>query len=244
VNIVINSPFANARYWLGTIVIALVLAHPFFLRWSGKVAFVGCILVGTAIIFPYGNVFRNASAYQVVQGLSVVRVIQTDPDYDASFMVEATVQYVEVKGLSVGGQLLGAATFWVPRQLWPAKPTDTGFLLGYFLGTGTANLSAPLWAEGFIDFGWLGTAAYMLLVGYGSASLDRRWGEKVGPLDRSRILLPLLGGYSFILLRGSLLQAMGPLTVFCLLLWLLCRKTGADRSPHVGSVGGVVGVTR
>ena len=224
-NVVINSPFANARFWLGTMLIALLLARPFSLRWLGKVTFLVCMLVGTAVIFPYGNIFRNAASYQSTQDISVVRAFQTLPDYDASFEVAATVQYVEVNGLSMGRQLLGTATFWVPRHYWPTKPEDTGLVLGYFYGTPTPNISAPIWAEGFIDFGWLGVAVIMMLVGYGSATLDRGWGAKVGPLEFSRVVLPLLAGYSFILLRGSLLQAMGRLTVFCLLLWLLCRRT-------------------
>lgn len=228
VNVVINSPFANPRYWVGTVVIALLLSLPVALRYPGKVAFVACILVGTAVIFPYGNVFRSATAYQSAQSTNVLNAFQSSADYDASFMVEATVQYVAVHGFSAGEQLLGTATFWMPRQIWSSKPTDTGFLLGYFLGTGTPNVSAPIWAEGFIDFGWAGTIGYLLILGCGSALLDRRWGARVGPLDRGRIMLPLLAGYSIIVLRGSLLQAMGSLTVFCLLLWLLCEKGGVD----------------
>lgn len=238
VNVVVNSPFANARYWLGTIVIALLLSHPFFLRWSGKVAFVGAILVGTAVLFPYGNVFRTANGSQALEVPSVVRAFETQADYDASFTVQAAVEYVDVNGLSKGRQLLGTVGFLVPRQLWPAKPTDTGFLLGDFLGTPTTNLSAPIWAEGFIDFGWLGTAAYLLLVGYGSARLDGGWGEQVGPLDRGRTLLPLLAGYSIIILRGSLLQAMGLLAVFCVFLWLLCTKESDQTGPRKQSALG------
>jgi hypothetical protein len=55
----------------------------------------------------------------------------------------------------------------------------------------------------------------------------------VGVLERGRILLPLLAGYSIIILRGSLLQAMDLVTVFCLLLWLLCTTTaGRSSGPH------------
>ena len=230
VNVVINSPFANARFWMGTIVIALLLSRRFFLTWPGKAVFLTAILIGTAVIFPYGNVFRTAN-YQIPPGYGVVSAFETDPDYDASFEVAATVQYTQLNGLSVGQQLLGDVAFWVPRQLWPGKPTDTGYIIGYFLNTPTPNVSAPLWAEGFIDFGWLGGAAYLLFAGYASGALDGAWGRGVGPLDFSRLLLPLLAGYSVILLRGSLLQAMAQLTAFCLLIWLICTYSGGIRSP-------------
>jgi hypothetical protein len=233
VNIVVNSPLANARYWLGTMFIALWLLLPFSLRRSGKVAFVACILVGTAVVFPYGNVLRTADGSASIHSFNVGQAFETQPDYDASFMVEATVQYVQTNGLSWGRQLLGAAAFVVPRQVWPTKPTDTGYLLGYFLGTGTPNVSAPLWAEGFVDFGWLGAAAYLLLFGYWSARLDRSWGERASATDFGRVLSAVLAGYSIFILRGALLPAMGSLTVIAFLLWLLCpkktRSSGARR---------------
>ena len=66
---------------------------------------------------------------------------------------------------------------------------------------------------------------YFLLAGYASAGLDRSWRAEIAPTDFRRVLLPLLAGYSVILLRGSLLQAMGQLTAFSLLVWFLCAKT-------------------
>jgi hypothetical protein len=227
VNVIVNNPLSNPRQWFGTVVIALALALPISRTTRGKMIFVAGMLVATSILFTYGNAFRGSSyTSQGEQG----KIVQTwlGPDYDAAVEVAATAQYVQVEGLSYGQDLAGDVLFWVPRRFWTSKPIGTGYTLGYFFGTATPNVAAPLWAEGFIDFGWVGVIIFLLTLGLVSALLDRGTTPNYGTLELRSLILPLLAGYSFIFLRGPILPAMPVLTVFSIALWLLCPRVSNE----------------
>ncbi len=221
VNVIVNNPLSTGRQWFGTIVVASALAIPLVRGAISKTAFVICMLIGTSALFSLGNAFRGPSTVATGEAAGVIRNLQTSPDYDAAAEVAATANYVSLVGNTDGGELVGAVLFWVPRRIWPDKSIGTGYLLGYFFGTATPNLSAPLWAEGYIDFGWPGVILFLMAAGYLSEALDRSWSEKTAS-GLVGVMVPLLAGYSFILLRGPLLPAMPRLAVFVIAVWLLC----------------------
>lgn len=244
-NVALNSPFSNARFWFGTVCIALVLLVRFFNAVGGRLVFVSVLLLSVVFVLPVANYFRYAPGV-VPLFTGSVQTLETLGDYDAAAEVGATVDYVHSAGFANGAQLLGAAAFWVPRQLWPGKPQDTGLLLGYYYGTATPNISAPLWAEGYINFGWFGALVGLFAVGYGSEVLDRGWRLSRPGTDFRYLVLLVLTGYSFILLRGSLLQAMDRLTMMAVLLWVLTHRlrrrdqASSSASTRSTAVGGRV----
>lgn len=227
VNVALNSPFSNARFWFGTVCIALVLLVRFFSSVRGRLVFTAALFLSLVFILPMANYFRYAPGI-LPAFTGSVQTLETVGDYDAAAEVGATVDYVHSGGFTNGAQLLGATTFWVPRQLWPGKPQDTGLVLGHYYGTATPNISAPLWAEGYINFGWFGMLIGLFAAGYFSEVLDRGWRLSRPGTDYRYLILVLLTGYSFILLRGSLLQAMDRLTMMVVALWLLTHavRTG------------------
>ena len=238
VNVIVNNPLSNPRQWFGTVLIALVLALPSALTIVGKNAFIAGMLMVTAILFTYGNAVRGPSYATEHQQTNLVQNWLSG-DYDAAVEVAATAQYVEIEGPSYGRQLAGDVLYWVPRRFWSQKPIGTGYIIGYFYGTATPNVSAPLWAEGFMDFGWIGVMLFLLGFGYVSGLLDKGWSASYGALDLRRVILPLLAGYSFILLRGPLLPTMDKLVMFSVALWLLCPVSasvsgGAERALAAG----------
>jgi hypothetical protein len=127
------------------------------------------------------------------------------------------------------------ATFWVPRALWSEKPENTGLLIARDTNFPNENLDSPLWAEGFIDFGWLGVALVLGLFGLVSASLDQRYlvarrgGAVVvgGAVPVILIVAPVFAAYEAILIRGSLLQAMSRIVVVIGVLWFMSRRARA-----------------
>ena len=82
-------------------------------------------------------------------------------------------KYVEEFGISWGNQLLGAILFFVPRSIWPSKPLGTGHTAivaldqHYF-----SNVSAPLIAEGYVNFGIVGVVLFALAAGWIFRKLD------------------------------------------------------------------------
>jgi len=109
----------------------------------------------------------------------------------------------------------------VPRTMWPNKPIDTGTLLGEFKGYNFTNLSAPMWSELLINFGWVGLVLGMAALGY----LFRRLDSGAEARLRVSSIPPVLGCvipfYLLIVLRGSLLQAMANLLVILLFSWFV-----------------------
>jgi hypothetical protein len=136
-------------------------------------------------------------------------------DFDAFQAVANTIALVDREGVSGGRQIAGAVLFAVPRQLWPDKPLATGQLVGEKSGYAFTNISAPLWAELYVDGGLLLVLAGFLAYGAAVRTLDRwyRWSQRGGGGARVvSVLVPIYAGYQFFVLRGSLMPAVAYLT--------------------------------
>ncbi len=205
------NPISNARYIFGTAALAVaalfgLFATPRLFRITATLSVVALIAV-----FPLADAFRNDPAGDA-QSLSPLDSL-TSPDFDAFAQINNTLLYVERHGVTQGRQAAGVALFWVPRQIWPDKPRDTGILLSESRNYSFQNLSAPLWAEMYINGGWPILILGMIALGFAVRSGDR---EIERTLQRARapgVLACILPFYLIILLRGSLLQAMSYLLV-------------------------------
>ncbi|MFH9263129.1 hypothetical protein ACH4KN_02555 [Streptomyces sp. NPDC017546] len=234
-NLVVNNPVSNARYWFLTVLMAFV-----FTAFPSSAAFYRTVLttgvVGALVVFPYADRFRYEEGGQrAVQSASVFDPLVTK-DYDQMVMFANTISWVDTRGHTYGRQLAGSGLFFVPRAVWKGKPEDTGVRVGQWMGLRMTNLSAPLWTEFWVDFGPAGMAGGLALIGYAAARTDRRYALAVtragpGPGSVLAIAAPLIAGYTFILLRGPLLQAAGKLAIaaLCLVLITTFRERRAGR---------------
>jgi hypothetical protein len=239
--VIVNNPISNARFWFVTVALSTVLV--LFPRRTG--VFRALLLAGVVaslVLFPFADRFRytNADA-NVVETSSIVQTVATK-DYDQMNMVVNTVTFVrEGPGHTMGRQALGDLLFWFPRTSWDTKPIDTGTEVGLYLGTGNVNLSEPLWAELWVDFGVAGLLLGFLLLGYVMRRGDNWYASAASRRQVTTaglIAVPFIAGYESILLRGSLLQAMGRLAVMvlcCVLLSAWTRRRGAREDPGPAS---------
>ncbi|MFD4944688.1 hypothetical protein ACFVYE_34090 [Streptomyces sp. NPDC058239] len=235
-NIIVNNPISNARYWFLTVLVSLLFtAFPSSAAMYRSVLAMG--VVGALVLFPYADRFRYDSAgYRPVDSSSVFEPLATK-DYDQTVMFANTITWVDTRGHTYGRQLAGSALFFVPRSVWSGKPEDTGVRVGQWMGMNMTNLSAPLWTELWVDFGAPGMVGGLALIGYVAARTDRRYARAVsrdgpGPGSVLAIAAPLIAGYTFILLRGPLLQSVGKLAIaaLCLLLITSFRSRSGQRS--------------
>ncbi|MFJ2705706.1 hypothetical protein ACIO3R_21190 [Streptomyces sp. NPDC087428] len=236
VNLVVNNPVSNARYWFLTVLVSLLFtAFPASAAMYRSVLAMG--VIGALVLFPYADRFRyDDNGYRPVQSSSVFEPLATK-DYDQTVMFANTISWVETRGHTYGRQLAGSAFFFVPRAAWSGKPEDTGVRVGQWMGMNMTNLSAPLWTELWVDFGAPGMIGGFAVIGYAAARTDRRYARAVsrdGPGSGSvlAIVAPLIAGYTFILLRGPLLQAAGKLAIaaLCLALVTSFRDRNGQRS--------------
>jgi oligosaccharide repeat unit polymerase len=220
-NLMVNNPVVQSRFWVATVFLSLLGSWltPRFPQFP-RVA-VALSLAFLVVVFPFSDVFRYADQSRTLKIEDPLSQLATKGDFDAFPQLTSALRHEELFGLRDGQQILGATFFFVPRAYWPTKAEDTGTMLGKENTLGNVNLSAPLWAEGYIDFGWIGTFVYLFGLGVLSVSLNF--------LLRAKALgagfASFIGVYQFVLLRGSLLQAMGITFVLVFLFrFLLTRK--------------------
>lgn len=224
-NVVVNNPISNSRYWALAVIIGFIFAMPWFTaRALRTVIPVG--IITALVLFPYSDYFRYSAEDRNVQVVSVAEKISVK-DYDQSAMTANGVWYVDQYGHTNGSQLLGVALFAVPRSIWPDKPLDTGVLVGQAVATripvGTTNLSSPAWDEVWIDFGMPGVVLVAGLMGWIARRADETFAavRSSGLITVVSVTLPMIAGFGFILLRGPLLQAMARVAIMALVVWWL-----------------------
>ena len=213
------NPISSARYVFGTVLLAVLASLGAYgtLRRFRLVALSS--LVGIVALFPILDTFRRSldASVQLENPLEAM----TTGDFDAFAQIINTLEYTSTEGLAWGWQMLGVFFFWVPRSVWPGKPIDTGTLLGEFKGYNFTNLSAPMWSEMFINFGWIGLVVGMVLLGYFFRRLDTGTEARLRVSDIPPVLSCVIPFYLLIVLRGSLLQAMANLLVILLFSWFV-----------------------
>ncbi|MCW2576244.1 MAG: oligosaccharide repeat unit polymerase [Modestobacter sp.] len=231
------NPISSARYLFGTVFLA-VLASIGMYRTATRFRVVAVAAVAALVlVFPYADAFRHSSSATINDTGGVVGALQNG-DYDAFGQIDNTVLYTTRYGITDGRQALGVAFFWVPRALWADKPVDTGVLLAEFRNYTFKNLSAPLWAELFINGGWP-----LLVIGMGVFGWFARRSDNTTTRLLKRQRAPSLLGcilpfYGIIVLRGSLLQATANLAAILVaaafVAWFAAGKT-TDDTPVIAA---------
>ncbi|MFG2419968.1 hypothetical protein ACGFWD_13070 [Streptomyces sp. NPDC048448] len=216
-NAVVNNPISNPRFWFLTVLFSLLFTvFPVSAAMYRIALSLGVVVA--LIVFPFADRFRYDDAnYRPVQTTSPLEPLALK-DYDQVGMFANTITYVRSgRGHTYGRQLAGSVLFAVPRSVWPGKPMDTGVVVGQWMGATNTNLSSPVWAELWIDFGPIGMTAGFAALGYAAARVDRRYARRAvrraPPGSLIALVVPLVSGYSFILLRGPLLQASGRVAI-------------------------------
>ncbi|MFJ5550588.1 hypothetical protein [Streptomyces sp. NPDC093225] len=224
-NLVVNNPISNPRYWFMTVMFSLLFTvFPVSAAMYRVALSMG--VIAALLIFPFADRFRyDEKNYKPVETTSFLEPMALK-DYDQVGMFANTITFSRSgPGFFYGRQLAGSVFFAVPRSVWPGKPRDTGVMVGQWMGAVNTNLSSPIWAELWLDFGPVGMGAGLLGMGYAAARVDRRYARRATrrapPGSLISVVVPLVAGYSFILLRGPLLQASGRVAIAGLCLWLV-----------------------
>lgn len=213
VTLVCVNPLSSPRYLFGTVAVGLLAAVGMFETVVRTRVTILSALLALVLLFPLLNVFRYNNEADTGVVLDNPLTALTSPDFDSFNQINNTLLYVDSNGITWGRQALGVALFWVPRALWPDKPLDTGILIANFRGYATTNLSAPLWAEEYINGGLAFVLVAMIGLGWLLRRLDSRLDTAVKSGSGPPVLDCILPFYMLLLLRGSLLQAMSYLVV-------------------------------
>jgi hypothetical protein len=225
------NPISSPRYLFGTVILSLLAGIGAYSTAARVRIMSAAFLIALVFVFPVADAFRRSQKPDL-SDFGLMNSM-TSADFDAFAQVNNTVLYVMNEGITWGRQAAGVLLFWIPRSYWPNKPLDTGAHLAQYRGYRFENLSAPIWSELFINGGWIVLVLGMLVLGMYMRHRDdqavtaRLLGQQPSVLS---VILPF---YMFILLRGSLLQAMAHLVVIA-----SCAAFITKRNPRPSSARG------
>lgn len=165
--------------------------------------FVYVMIAGLLIIFPFLDNFRHFNG-EVEFRMRLDYLNSMHFDASQNFMA-----LIKLHTITYGRQLLGAVLFFVPRSIWPTKPTGSGFYLADKQGV-FSNISMPYFAEGFINFGYFGIFLFVILFAVFSAIIDKQFwsGDKVFTTAGNKIVYFILVGATFFIMRGDLMSSL------------------------------------
>ncbi|MED4013677.1 O-antigen polysaccharide polymerase Wzy [Priestia aryabhattai] len=217
VNFIISNPVTNGRYWAGTVLISLLLIVFKWRKYNFSIWVISLVSL-LLVVFPYADLFRRGPDAQLKIKAFSYQLTQKG-DYDAFQTLMNTIDYVDLLGVEWGRQFVGAIFFWVPRGIWHSKPISTGQLVAEFQNYNFTNLSSPLWAESYINFGCIGIILIFFGYGYLSGFLQKKFLENNHGNNVSiyRVIFPFLVGYQIFLLRGDLMNGIAFMSFFILL---------------------------
>ena len=213
--LLVNFPLALPRYLVATIYLALLLSSQAKVLFK-KHFFTALVFVALLLAQPLLNIARGPSAANQRKSIK-------DPskEYEVSFMISDfdaytslchTMWYTEQPhcGITWGRQLVGTVLFFVPRAVWgDSKPVGSGAFI--YQDKDFNNRSCPYIAEGYINFGVLGSMLFTALMALLIAAYDHyywRWNKSTRGGARYLILFyPVAFGLLLFILRGDLMSS-------------------------------------
>ncbi|MDZ3838031.1 MAG: hypothetical protein U0S49_11715 [Rhodospirillales bacterium] len=205
--VIVNFPGAQSRFWLFGMLITLGLMFVSFRSAGRRLLLIAVFVVGTFTVFPISQQINREEGFNFDIELPPIEEYLTHGDVDGFQSTMNTIVYVERFGHTYGQQLASAIFFFVPRSVWSGKSLATGAVASEALGFRFNNLSAPIIAELYVDGSFFAVILGALALGYGYRRLDYLFtaAQEIGGVTLHRVLLALICGFTIILMRGSLL---------------------------------------
>lgn len=226
---ILNYPVSLSRYMTGAVYLGIIVSGFEFSLFKGK-RFDVLILVTIIVIFPIMYLFKFYTLEQILTTTNLTNINNYNSlDFDAFQMIGRTIRYTESVGLQLGGQLRSVVLFFMPRAIIDLKGIPSGELVASFQKVSFINLSSPMVAEGYIDFGVIGVMMYAVVFGKIAKYFDRtvyKTDKIKNHVYFNEIAFPFLLGFSVYLYRGALqpsfLRLMG-FFLFLIILFVVCK---------------------
>jgi len=204
------SPIGIPRNLVGALYIPLLMLA-FLPRFNSKYAVIAVILFAILLAAPLVDVFRH---------INVRDDVDLGENYNLDYVFSGhfdafhnLTQVIDLDYHSEGYQVVGILLFWVPRALWEGKPQGTSFDFADFAGYEAHNVSFPLQAEFYVDYGVLGVALGMFFTGVLYRRMDMLLSKPKPPGSIASYIFAIarfeLSISGLLLLRGNVLSSFG-----------------------------------
>lgn len=223
------SPLGMARFSVAAMYIPLILLILPLIRKKNVFSIV--FILGLLIVFPFLNNFRNFSGSELTIGFDFEMFLQGHFDSYQNFAIIVSDNMV-----TWGRQLMGVILFWIPRSVWPNKPIGSGAFLADEQGFIFSNVSCNFFAEGYINFSFIGILLFIILLSFSTARLDKMYWT-VSAKDKYNyfnVIYYVLIGMLFFMLRGDLMSSFAYTIGFLFSIWLVNKvvKIGSLRNKR------------
>ena len=211
ITLCVNFPTSTTRYWMGTIFIGIALIAT-IQRKESRIIDYGIVL-GLFIMFPLFYFFKTMTIEDLFNGSigfnGIAKSLNTI-DFDAFTLLARSMRYVRENGITWGKQLVNIILFFVPRAIWKTKPITTNVLIASSQNQVFTNLSCPLSAEGYVNFGVLGIVFYCIVYAKFNQILDDLYWKKAkaGEFNLINMMYPFLCVFTLYINRGPLQPAI------------------------------------
>jgi len=209
-----------ARFQAASLYIAVFLSlYPSLIK--HKVILSTLLIIGLIFIFPALDIFRFFGQREYGH------IFSTDFLYNGTF--DSFQSFARVIGnddiITYGRQLLGSFLFFIPRSLWAEKPYGSGAFVAEEMDLNFSNIAINYMAEGYINFGILGSILFIIFAAYISSRMDKNFYKFFYVESRwHKPFYLIFIGLSFFIMRGDLLSsvsyALGHLAATIALTWL------------------------
>ncbi len=223
--VILNNPLSTPRFWVACIFITYLLTITACYKMNVNKTYINLLVFLTIFIFPVSDAYRRTVDVSISDYFSETNISDgfvNSPNYDSFQQITNSFVYVENNGITYGGRTLSTLLFWVPRAVFPAKFLSSGEDIAVYFRYEYTNLSAPLWAEMYLDFGFVGALLIFGLLGKLVRYLDD------SSTINSNIVVFFIAAYGIYFFRGTLLSVVGFLVVTMILFLLIkrSRQTG------------------
>jgi len=224
------NPFSNPRF----VALSAVVGLLFGILRVGSTGRRALVAIGTALgmlfIYPLSTFFKKSTTANIdAVGIDTF----TGIDFDGYQTTINALSYVQMRGISWGEHIIAAVGFFIPRAIWESKPLPASIDVSAARGYLFQNLSLPVWAEFYVDLGFVGMLVAMFLLGWFSAHLDRSYALNGSSLRGHMAVLFAVG--QFALLRGPLGSSVvfsGTVVLLGLLAFRRSRPARKDSAHH------------
>ncbi|WP_452221571.1 hypothetical protein [Lacinutrix salivirga] len=219
--VISNFPTGISRYRVAATFLPLCLIYikP-FLR---KNYFTAFFIISFLVVFPYLHHFRyNDDLFVNPFNFNMF----TELDFDS---YQNSLNIIVNDIITNGQQFLGTIFFYIPSVYWESKPIGSSYVLANALEyDGFSNVAIGFFAEGYINFGYIGIALFTILLAKINSYCDMRFWFNTQKESYFTIIYLFLIPFEFLILRGSLRASFANLCgylFFTLLLFFILRKT-------------------
>lgn len=162
---IFSNPVATPRFLLLGLVFMVMLAVFSFKTPVLRLGLVAGAAVALYVVFPVlGSASRTDEIVWVLNQSQLIEYL-SHLDFDNGAQLLMGYRFAQEQGYYHGLNILSAVLVLVPRSIWPDKSDGVGAAIITYFGGTFKNVSAPLYLEFFIDFGFVGVAVYSLVLG-------------------------------------------------------------------------------